>query len=415
MFVSALTVSMGPPPAAFVNAYYDDFHANATHLWQDGLPNEVNGWAAPGRSDFRFLSWVDRNGRSNDGGQIAGGYAGSPAGRIGYQIGDEPGLGCDDAQCALDDLYEMEAGLNAVRAHDPDALIFVNFYMSDYIDDLLAYYTQHVDGDLIQYDRYSRDKGAYEALEIFRRAGRDSQRPYWRYLRSFVYQDSLNEVSTPNDMRWDAMAGLVYGYTGHTWFIYTIDHNTEIEPVLFDAENDFNANPTNLWHTAAQINVELRHLGRAITQLTSTDVRYIPVKAILQPRETSNWAPGAGGDPYLSAITCTTSTFLEILIGFFQDDAGEYYFMVQNVSHDSGSWPNNATDTETIRLSFDFTSAPQSTNRTALQTLNKLNGLVESIPLTQHDGTTGYLDVTLEAGDAILLKYDTGAPFVLQP
>ena len=287
--------------------------------------------------------------------------------------------------------------------------------MSDYIDQLLTYHIQNVDFDLIQYDRYAREKGAYESLEIFRRAGLDSNRPYWRYLRSFVYQDSLNEVSTPNDMRWDAMAGLVYGYTGHTWFIYTIDDNTEIEPVLFDAENNFNANPTNLWHVAAQINVEMRHLGRAITQLTSTDVRYIPVNAFLQPQETANWSPGAGGDPYLSAIECTTSTWLEILLGFFQDDAGEYYFMVQNVSHDSGSWPNNVTGTETIRLSFDFTQAPQSTNRTALQTLNKLNGLVESIPLTSHDGTTGYLDTTLEAGDAILLKYDTGAPFALQP
>ncbi len=415
MFVSALTVSMGPPPAAFVNAYYDDFHANATHLWADGLMDEVNGWAAPGRADFRFVSWVMANGCSADNWQVAGGYAGSPAGRIGYQIGDEPGLGCDDAQCALDDLYEMEAGLNAVRAVDPDALIYINFYMSDYLGDLLAYYIQNVDFDLIQYDRYARDKDAYEALEIFRDAGLESRRPYWRYLRAFVYQDGGSEASTPNDMRWDAMAGLVYGYTGHTWFIYTIDINTEIDPVLFDAENDFNANTTELWSAAAQINLEIRQLGRAITQLTSTDVRYIPVNALLQPPETENWAPGAGDDPYLSGIECTTHQWLEILIGFFEDDYGETYFMVQNVSHDSGSWPNDVTGTETIRLSFDFTSAPQSTDRTALQTLNKLNGQVESIPLTSHDGTTGYLDVTLDAGDAILLKYDTGAPFALQP
>jgi hypothetical protein len=414
MFVSALTVSMGSPPAAFVNAYYDDFHANATHLWADGLLNEVNGWAAPGRADFRFVSWVMANGCSADNWQVAGGYAGSPAGRIGYQIGDEPGLGCDDAQCALDDLYEMEAGLNAVRAVDPDALIYINFYMSDYLGDLLAYYIQNVDFDLIQYDRYARDKDAYEALEIFRDAGLESRRPYWRYLRAFVYEGG-SEASTPSDMRWDAMAGLVYGYTGHTWFIYQIDVNTEIDPVLFDAENDFNADPTELWHAAAQINVEIRHLGRAITQLTSTDVRYIPFNAFLQPPETENWSPGAGGDPYLTAVECTTHQWLEILVGFFEDDYGEIYFMAQNVSHDGGAWPNNMTGTETIRLSFDFTSAPQSTNRTALQTLNKLNGQIESIPLTSHDGTTGYLDVTLEAGDAVLLKYDTGAPFALQP
>ncbi|RLB58937.1 MAG: hypothetical protein DRI34_03390 [Deltaproteobacteria bacterium] len=404
---------MGPPPATFVNTYYDDFHANATHLWQDGLPNEINGWAAAGRSDFRFVSWVDKNGRSSDGGQIAGGYSGTPAGRIGYQIGDEPGLGCNDAQCALDSLYEMEAGLNAVRAVDPEALIYINFYMSDYIDELLAYYLDNVDFDLIQYDRYARDKDAYEALEIFRDAGLASHKPYWRYLRAFVYQGN-NNTSTPIDMRWDAMAGLVYGYTGHTWFIYTIDNNPDIDPVLFDAENDFNANPTELWHAAAQINLELRNLGRAITQLTSTDVRYIPYNDFLQPKETENWSPGAGDDPYLTAVECTTSQWMEILIGFFKDDAGQIYFMLQNVSHDSGGWPNNIVTTATYRLSFDFNSAPPSTSRTALQTLNKLTGQVESLPLTSSTGDTGYLDVVLEPGDAILLKYDTGAPFALQ-
>ena len=414
MFVSALTVSMGAPPAAFVNAYYDDFHANATHLWADGLMDEVNGWAAPGRGDFRFVSWTMADGRSAGNLQIAGGYNGTPAGRIGYQIGDEPGLGCDDAQCALDDLYEMEAGLNAVRAVDPDALIFVNFYMSDYLDDLLAYHLQNIDFDLIQYDRYSLDKGAYEALEVFRDAGLASERPYWRYLRAFVY-DGGSEASTPIDMRWDAMAGLVYGYTGHTWFIYMIDNNPDISTVLFDAENDFNANPTELWHAAAQLNVEMRHLGRAITQLTSTDVRYIPYNTWLQPQETEDWTAGAGDDPYLTAVECTTSQWMEILIGFFKDDAGQIYFMLQNVSHDSGSWPNNIVGTETFRLTFDFTSAPQSTNRTALQTLNKLTGQVESLPLTSSTGDTGDIDIVLDPGDAILLKYDTGTPFALQP
>lgn len=414
MFVSALTVSMGAPPAAFVNAYYDDFHANATHLWADGLMDEVNGWAVPGRSDFRFVSWTANNGCSAANGHVAGGYAGSPAGRIGYQIGDEPGLRCEDLQCAMDSLYVMEAGINAVRAVDPDALIFLNFYMSDYLDDMMDYYIQNIDGDVIQYDRYARDKGAYEALEVFRDAGLASQKPYWRYLRAFVYQGD-NNASTPIDMRWDAMAGLLYGYTGHTWFIYSIDINTEIDPVLFDAENDFNANPTELWHAAAQLNTEMRHLGRAITQLTSTDVRYIPLNVFIRPPETEDWTPGAGDDPYLTAVECTTSQWMEISIGFFKDDAGEIYFMLQNVSRDSGEWPNNLVTTATYRLSFDFTTAPQSTNRTALQILNKLTGQVESLPLTSSTGTTGSIDIVLDPGDAILLKYDTGAPFALQP
>ena len=42
-FLSGINISMGAPPAGFVNTYYDQFHATAAHLWADGLPGEVDG------------------------------------------------------------------------------------------------------------------------------------------------------------------------------------------------------------------------------------------------------------------------------------------------------------------------------------------------------------------------------------
>ena len=88
--------------------------------------------------------------------------------------------------------------------------------------------------------------------------------------------------------------------------------------------------------------------------------------------------------------------------------------MLQNVSHTHGSWPVSEGGTDTIRITFDFSNAPQETSRSSLLTLNKLNGKVETLLLTQSDGNRGYLDVTLAAGDPILLKYVTGAPFAIR-
>ena len=101
MFISGLTVSMGEPPADFVFTYFDDFHATATHLWLDGLPWEVDAWAAAGHADFRFVSWVLNDGTSVADAELLGGYPADAPGRIGFQIGDEPALFCSDLQCAL--------------------------------------------------------------------------------------------------------------------------------------------------------------------------------------------------------------------------------------------------------------------------------------------------------------------------
>ena len=41
----------------FADGYFDDFHANAVHLWQFGVPSAMNGWRAA-RPGARWLSWL---------------------------------------------------------------------------------------------------------------------------------------------------------------------------------------------------------------------------------------------------------------------------------------------------------------------------------------------------------------------
>ena len=406
MFISGLTVSMGSPPVNFVNDYFNEFHANAVHLWVDGLPDEMDGWSAAGNSNFRFVSWVQPDGTSAANGQLVGGYPANANGRIGYQIGDEP--------MTWEEFLQYETGFNAVRAHDPKTLLILNFsFLAPEVDQMLEYYGQNIDGDVISHDVYTWASNVYEELAKFRLAGLTYSKPYWRYL--FSYYTDWEDIITESDLRWEAFMGLVYGYTGHTWFIYQSDDDHDPYPAFFSHQADFNASKNNLWTVAAQVNYEMANLGRTITQLTSTDVRYIPTTDYYIPPGAVRWSYGAGNDPYITDIApAPDNDFLEILVGFFRDDAGELYTMFQNVRHTNGDFPINSDSSGTIRIMFSFSNAPAGFDQTQVLSLNKVTGVVDSVPLVDIGDNTAYLDITLAAGDPFLFKYATSASFAMK-
>jgi len=408
MFISALTVNVGAPPVAWVNDYFDAFHATAAHLWANGVPIEEAGWASASNPHYRWVSWVASDGTSYADDQVIGGLTTPPPGRIGYQIGDEP------ADYAT--LLSWQPGIQAVHDADPQALLILNL-MRD-----VGEYDRVVDtfvgwgGDVVSYDDYDRANGSYRSLARYRAAGLRNGVPYWRYLRSFSFAAGNDPPLTESDLRWDAFSGLVYGYTGHSWFIYQIDpSNPDLVPALFASKGDFNSPKTASWSVVAQINAELVNLGRAVTQLTSTDVRYRASFGYTQPEGTQAWSAGAGADPYLIGVAAAPGNLLfEFLIGFFFDDADEHYAMVQNVRHNHGDWPTDSNDSGTARLSFDFGGAPVSVQRNGVQSLDKLTGNVVDVAFTSVQGDSATLDVQLAAGDVFLFKYATGAAFARQ-
>ncbi len=415
MFVSGLVVAMGSPPEEFVRAYYEDFHGTAAHLWATGMPAEAAAWSAVGPPGGRFVSWLDSDGNSaaNPAAGVLGGGPAAMAGRIGYQVGDEPGLACNgDVPCAIADMNRMGVGIDAVRAADPNALVFLNFADLDVTPALLSAYAG-LDADVVSYDAYHRGATAYEPLEAVRAAGLAQGRPYWRYIRSFGY-DSGSAGVTASDARWDAYSGLLYGYTGHSWFLYTINASAELDPLLFVVENDFNAARTPLFNEVAAINQVLNRLGPVVTQLTSTGVRYRPALPLLQPPGTQDWSIGAGGDPYLSDLS-VSGVGVDAALGFFVDPYADPVVMVQNVSHTHGTFPTSHENVGTITLTFDFGAAPLGVSTTAVRGLDPLTGLTTSIPLTVVDATHSNLVLTLPAGDIAVLKVDNGRDFVRGP
>jgi len=279
---------------------------------------------------------------------------------------------------------------------------------------LLTEYCTNMDGDLISYDWYHLEQKTYQALERFRQAGLACDKPYWRYLRAY-HAPGADPKNSESDLRWDALASLTYGFTGVSWFLYQITGSSaDLAPAFFDSAGSFSATKTSLFTAAAAINQELRNLGRAITQLRSVDVRY--VASLLQPIATKPWTPGAGGNPHLASVGPKPGElFLDLLVGFFEDDAGEPYVMVQNVRHANADFPLNNALPGTARLVFDFSTAPATLDRTRVEVLDKVSGKVTTLKLTALGGDKAQLDALLEAGDAVLFKHPTGRPFVLGP
>lgn len=307
----------------------------------------------------------------------------------------------------------MGAGIAAVRAADPDALVWINLCCANEIDagayaDIAV---QTHGADLVSYDKYARGPDAYEGLAIFRDAGLRNDVPYWRYMKSYLQTNETFDDLDASDLRWDAMSGALYGYTGHSWFLYQIDTNPELAPGFFVDENSLDGERTEAFQVAAALNRELRVLGETLSQLTSVDVRYVPAfGALTLPDHTEEWNPGAGGDPYLVGIERDEAYTLEVSLGFFVDDAGERYFAVQNVRHEHADFPIDSTEPGAVTLRFDFSGGPAAVRRDRLLALDVQNDALVLVPL-EGSGDERSAVVTLDAGDLRLFKVDTGAGF----
>lgn len=444
MMISALIPSMGAPPPNQIDTYFDAFGANTVMLWKDGAV-EVPGWQADG--DVPFVTWLEPDATSVgwDGtewvstGQVLGGLDADRPGRVAFQIGDEPN--------SLTAIESIEAGSEAARAADPDALVYTNFsyYVSDR-DAILDHWAGNVDNDVLMFSDYFFDKLRYSALEYFRARALAAGVPYWQYLNAYVGSESGYErIHTASDLRWMAFVGLAYGYTGHTWFLYQADPERHLTAtlwggsVLYDETGTWDASKTALWDVVAEINRELANLGPTMTQLTSTDVRFIPADRpdAEQPYRTTPWTPGAGGDRYLVDLRAGDGELpMDIVAGFFHDDTGERYVMVQNArhTHSLGATEDplpGADRRGMIHLEFDFSAAPYTVDRTRLEYLDPNDGKVKILPITEElpepppvgeipqDEPPGeeavrprwYVDVPLDPGAVLLFKYTDTIPF----
>ena len=92
------------------------------------------------------------------------------------------------------------------------------------------------------------------------------------------------------------------------------------------------------------------------------------------------------------------------MVGFFDDRAGQEYFMVVNFQH--GAKMSKMDASRTLRLVFDKSVA-------RVERLNRLTGRVETLR-TSASAASRVLDLRLEGGTGDLFKWSNGMPWTLR-
>ena len=432
MPITSLVATVPNPPKTVADRYLEPFGANAVHLWKDG-PAQVEAWLRH-RRGTGYITWLENNGNAAawngsdfvNSGQLMGGLPPNNPGRIGYQVGDEP--------TTVSDMQEIISGISRVRGRDPEALLFTNlsYWAGDppgaTRDAILDAYVAAAEGDLVVTADYNFDIAHYTVLQTFRRAGLAKGVPYWQYLNAYIGPETACQPThTPSDLLWQAMAGLAFGYSGHHWFLYqaaAVGHPSATQwggSILNQPTGSWNSSPTSRHQVVSDVNRRLANLGKAITRLTSTDVRFIKGGHPLQPIGVQTYTAGAGGFPYLFSVgPAPNQQPLEILLGFFVDERGERYVLVQNARHTHSHRLGDpaipgSSSVGTIHLNFDFSAAPSGLPREHIRILRSEDGVRGDLPLQNIGGNLRRANIVLPAGDAVLLKFATGQDFMFGP
>ncbi|MCC6682352.1 MAG: PEP-CTERM sorting domain-containing protein [Phycisphaeraceae bacterium] len=250
-------------------------------------------------------------------------------GITGIQYGDEP------------QEWEMPSYgtyINALQQAFPDLLIYSNANPGSWLSNpSYESYTQlfvnQTHSDVIMVDLYPFDTDGdadyyYYCLMTLRNAAKQVNRPYWMYIQSYEDLSNQRRLPSESDYRMQVYVALAAGYQGFGNFVYDGYPRALV---------DVNGDPTVLYPTAADVNAELANLGNTLRFLTSTAVEYLPGPTNSVPRGLYEWQPGNGDDPHLSSITVHSENPSENgMIGHFEDDQGNRFFMIVNTTHGAG-------------------------------------------------------------------------------
>ena len=315
---------------------------------------------------------------------------------------------------------EVEQHINDTRAAAPSALTFANLFAPWWggAQLFMDAYCAGIKPDILMIDQYPFDNNDFTDatyMRIYFYAGLAYTRykaltcprvdngtgiPYWIFLQGYNRMPLIRTEKgiSESDMRMQIFACMTYGFKGFSYWTYLPSSGGPEVTGFF--EDDL-VTPTQFFWDVAASNIEVANLGKALVWLTSTDVRYVPHPGGSLPEGIGNFTTpqwDTGADPLQSSVTVSGNGYgQDFLIGYFQDDAGEDYFMATNVYRHP--FLNAAPLAKTITIAFD-------NSVDSLLRLNRLTGQVETVNLTNNT-----LTLTLPGGTGDLFKYDTGTAF----
>tara|TARA_Y100000588_G_scaffold179335_1_gene193205 strand:- start:3828 stop:5246 length:1419 start_codon:yes stop_codon:yes gene_type:complete len=254
------------------------------------------------------------------------------------------------------------------------------------------------------------------------RRGRDAAHrhrlPNWMYVQTWeqppirrdgTQRDADGWLRLPDeaDVRYLLFTFLAHGGNGVMFYLYYgHDGTVMMEDTVADEARDpadrhrlENLVPTRAWHAVRDVAPEVQTLSRALLNLrTKNPIGYVGETI---PDECSAFK----GHDLLDSVVNLDNPGERLLITFFDDKAGEDYFMVVNLVH--GLNMSKMDGSRMVRLTFD-------TDVEKIERLNRLTGQIETLQ-TKVEGESRVLDVLLPGGTGDLFKWSNGNPWSLRP
>ncbi|MHB9071532.1 MAG: hypothetical protein ACYC54_14335 [Sedimentisphaerales bacterium] len=227
-------------------------------------------------------------------------------------------------------------------------------------------------------DRY------FATMESLRNRALSAGIPYWFFVQST--DEGSYRLPSQSDLRMNMFAPLAYGFTGLQFYYYwSSDANGIIGSNGYYDTSGFS-------HYVEDAMSEVAYFGRSLPYLESKYVRYVKSQsANTLPSGTTEFTGPIGEVNDIDIGTAGTNN--NAVLGYFEDDNGDDYFMLVNVKR--------AKDTSAWDTRLDFT-IHFSASVTSLYKMNRDTGLIEYVPITN-----GSVTLTILGGTGELFKINS--------
>ncbi|BBH23085.1 hypothetical protein Back11_44300 [Paenibacillus baekrokdamisoli] len=212
----------------------------------------------------------------------------------------------------------------------------------------------------------------YANLEVIRRQALLGGIDFWSYIQS-VGVNGVWRVPSESEMRYQIYSNLAYGAKGYIYFTYWTPASSGGESF----NNGIilpNGTKNNSYTWAQNINADVQQLGGTLMNLKSIAVYHsggsLPSMAAALPASFF-WQPN--------------NSSLPLLIGYFENQAGEKYIMVVN---------KNTSSAQTAAFTI-------STGYSNVKEVSKTNG---QLIVTNYQAGTGQMSVSFSPGEGKLFK-----------
>ncbi len=245
-----------------------------------------------------------------------------------------------------------------------------------------------LDSDVVMYDAYifSDDGGTrnpFLTMSTARKVALEQRKPYWTFVQSYADERRGNRMPSESDIRMQVFAHLASGFTGIGYFTYEDQQG----PAMV---SNATRQRRPIYYHVARLNQEVLNVGQALRFLESTDVRYVAGYGNQVPTGVTAWKPGAGGNNFIKSIVIEGSgsksiKWRDVLVGFFEDDQGDDYFMLTNLWHDENVASSQRSMKVTLKLQPGVTAIGRLSRETGKPELLTVKG--DEFELTLPGGT----------------------------